>query len=484
MIILDVRNIYETRIGKFVPPEDIECLDPQIRQYSDLPQWIDSNAERLRNKSILMYCTGGVRCEMASAYIKKKGSGFQNVFQLSGGIQRYLETFPDGGFFKGKNFVFDHRVAVPSVCPDILGACTKCGVPFDDYTSRVRCSHCRMLVLVCNDCQARLVSEGQPQTQLCEICTANKSVKNCDLNNQLVLTSNGMCPDKAVHLEKSNESTNRHISAGCTDLRVSANGAVRRKLRILCLHGFRQSASSLKGRLAAFTKKLKGFAEFVFIDAPHEVPLIVTNAKENDYGQSTSRCQTAGKMPGKKFAWLVTPEMTSRTSSAVLVSDTILMSRNERGFDKDQYKRQTLGWISSLRKLEEVFNDQGRFDGVLGFSQGAAVAASLCISSESTLQEKSSIKFRFAILCSGFISPASEMQDLMAHVSLPLKCPSLHIYADSGGHDRQIVNTDSMQLKALFDPGTAMVLTHNLGHILPSHRDDMEKVKQFLSQFI
>ncbi|MCH88118.1 rhodanese-like domain-containing protein 6, partial [Trifolium medium] len=58
------------------------------------------------------YCTGGIRCEMASAYIRSKGAGFENVFQLFGGIQRYLEQFPDGGYFKGKNFVFDHRVVL------------------------------------------------------------------------------------------------------------------------------------------------------------------------------------------------------------------------------------------------------------------------------------------------------------------------------------------------------------------------------------
>ncbi|MCO5569358.1 hypothetical protein L7F22_023070 [Adiantum nelumboides] len=167
LVILDVRNIYETRIGKFVPPEGVDFLDPQIRQYSDLPQWIDSNAEILQNKNILMYCTGGVRCEMASGYLKMKGEGFQNVFQLSGGIQRYLEAFPDGGFFKGKNFVFDHRIAVPSSCPEVLGRCLHCGVLWDDYSSRFRCSQCRMLVLVCKDCQV-----GGDQTSRIEIGNA------------------------------------------------------------------------------------------------------------------------------------------------------------------------------------------------------------------------------------------------------------------------------------------------------------------------
>lgn len=105
LVLLDARNLYETRIGKFHAP-NVETLDPQVRQYSDFSSWIDDRTEQLKGKNILMYCTGGIRCEMASAYIKSKGAGFENVFQLFGGIQRYLEQFPDGVFFfKGKNFV-------------------------------------------------------------------------------------------------------------------------------------------------------------------------------------------------------------------------------------------------------------------------------------------------------------------------------------------------------------------------------------------
>ncbi|XWS57413.1 hypothetical protein CRYUN_Cryun09bG0172100 [Craigia yunnanensis] len=108
LVLLDARNLYETRIDKFHAPS-VETLDPGIRQYSDLSSWIDDNSEQLTGKHVLMYCTGGISCEMASAYIRSKGVGFENVFQLFGGMQRYLEQFPDGGFFREKNFVFDHR---------------------------------------------------------------------------------------------------------------------------------------------------------------------------------------------------------------------------------------------------------------------------------------------------------------------------------------------------------------------------------------
>lgn len=166
VVVLDARNVYETRIGKFNVP-NVKTLDPEIRQYSDLPSWIDKHAEQLHGKSILMYCTGGIRCEMASAYIRSKGEGFENVFQLYGGIQRYLEQFPDGGYFEGKNFVFDHRISVGSLKENILGACLICGSSFDDYSSRCRCSHCRMLVLVCPTCQ------DSTEEYACELCQKN-----------------------------------------------------------------------------------------------------------------------------------------------------------------------------------------------------------------------------------------------------------------------------------------------------------------------
>ncbi|GJP53805.1 hypothetical protein CLOM_g12939 [Closterium sp. NIES-68] len=154
MVVLDTRNVYETRIGRFVPPEGVAFIDPCIRQFSDLPAWVDRHEEELKNKTVLMYCTGGVRCESATAYLRSKGPGFQDVVQLSGGIVRYLEAFPDGGFFRGKNFVFDHRLAVPPAAPQqaTIGACCLCEKPFDDYSGRKRCVACRMLLLVCPSC--------------------------------------------------------------------------------------------------------------------------------------------------------------------------------------------------------------------------------------------------------------------------------------------------------------------------------------------
>ncbi|CAK8572539.1 unnamed protein product [Lathyrus sativus] len=177
LVLLDARNLYETRIGKFHAP-NVETLDPQVRQYSDLSSWIDDRSEQLKGKNILMYCTGGIRCEMASAYIRTKGAGFENVFQLFGGIQRYLEQFPDGGFFKGKNFVFDHRISVGgSEASSTIGTCLICQCSFDDYSSRCRCTYCRMLVLVCESCQ------NESALYVCELCQKQgKAVGSKQLN--------------------------------------------------------------------------------------------------------------------------------------------------------------------------------------------------------------------------------------------------------------------------------------------------------------
>lgn len=192
LLLLDARNLYETRIGKFDKP-GVDTLDPGIRQYSDLGSWIDGNSERLRGKRVLMYCTGGIRCEMASAYIRSKGAGFENVFQLYGGIQRYLDQFPDGGFFRGKNFVFDHRISVGSSDANIMGACLLCSSPFDDYSSRCRCSYCRMLVLVCDSCQQK----GSDQ-YACELCQKQRKAVRPILSDDYdsSISSNDLCTNK------------------------------------------------------------------------------------------------------------------------------------------------------------------------------------------------------------------------------------------------------------------------------------------------
>ncbi|XP_024545346.1 rhodanese-like domain-containing protein 6 isoform X2 [Selaginella moellendorffii] len=432
-VVLDARNIYETRIGKFCPPPGIAFLDPKIRQYSDLPAWIDEHAEQLRNKSVLMYfflsrffhscvicfcvccryCTGGVRCEMASAYIRSKGEEFENVYQLSGGIQRYLEAFPEGGYFHGKNFVFDHRISVPSLQDKTVGCCYSCKSPYDDYTPRLRCSMCRMLVLLCESCKASV-------PYLCELCAAN-----------------------------------RHSSEPVESGRDKCS-----KLRILCLHGFRQNASNLKGRLASLSKKLRRTAEFVFIDAPHELPLLYQLLEDETRREPTAQ-------PHKKFAWLTDPDGPK--------ASTQTWTPVQKSFDPMQYQKQTSGWSESWEYLGQVLADRGPFDGVLGFSQGAAVAAIL-----SSLKDAGLIDIKFVVLCSGFVSPVLEQQVLGGLID----CPSLHIFSGKTGNDRQIACTESERLAGKFRPGSRMVVRHDSGHIVPTRPDYLEQYAEFFKKFL
>ncbi|KAL3515922.1 hypothetical protein ACH5RR_022824 [Cinchona calisaya] len=453
LILLDARNLYETRIGKF-QTLNVETLDPQIRQYSDLPSWIDDNSEQLRGNRILMYCTGGIRCEMASAYIRSKGVGFENVFQLYGGIQRYLEQYPDGGFFKGKNFVFDHRVSVGSLSSGVLGSCLLCGSSYDNYSSRSRCKYCRMLVLICDGCRKKI------PTYICELCQKN-----------------GKCFESVSEMEDDNtlESEPAEVEVVSTSNQIRrpsslsfVNGSrTSRTLRILCLHGFRQNASGFKGRAGSLAKKLKSLAELVFVDAPHELPFIYRPclSEQNDTASFSQSCPS--KVCSKKFAWLVSPDYQGKSDGGWAVANV--------SFDLLQYRQQTQGFDVSLAYLKTVFSQAGPFDGILGFSQGAAMAALLC----SQLGKlKDDIDFRFVILCSGFAINMEEFRQGS------INFPSLHIFGNDKGMDRQIDCQASRQLASLFEDGCSEIIEHDLGHIIPTLSPHIEKTKDFLQRFL
>ncbi|XP_010898736.1 thiosulfate sulfurtransferase/rhodanese-like domain-containing protein 2 [Esox lucius] len=145
-ILLDCRNFYESKIGKFS-----QCLAPNIRKFSYFPDYIDQNLNLFRDKKVLMYCTGGIRCERGSAYLRSKDV-CKEVYQLKGGIHKYLEQFPEG-FYRGKLFVFDERYAI-SANKDIISECMYCNSPWDQY--QLCSTHfCFQLVLSCSACRQR-----------------------------------------------------------------------------------------------------------------------------------------------------------------------------------------------------------------------------------------------------------------------------------------------------------------------------------------
>lgn len=144
LVILDTRNDYESRIGKFT-----NAMIPPLKSFRDFPRYIEDNLEKFKGKEVLMYCTGGIRCERATAVLNVKKVA-KAVYQIQGGICRYVEKYPDG-FFRGKNYVFDDRIALP-VNDDILTDCDVCHRPADTYTNCMNTA-CNKQFVACAQCR-------------------------------------------------------------------------------------------------------------------------------------------------------------------------------------------------------------------------------------------------------------------------------------------------------------------------------------------
>ena len=143
LVIIDCRNNYEWKIGAFEG-----AIKPDVNSFREFPEWVDQNKEALKDKQVLIYCTGGIRCERASSYLKQE-TGAKKVFQIQGGIHRYVEQYPEG-FFRGKNYVFDGRVGV-RINDDILGTCKLCDKPSDEYTN-CKNAECNDHFIYCQNC--------------------------------------------------------------------------------------------------------------------------------------------------------------------------------------------------------------------------------------------------------------------------------------------------------------------------------------------
>lgn len=150
VIVVDARNDYEYDIGHFR-----NAIRPDIKAFRELPQWVEQNLQQYKDKKILTYCTGGIRCEKFSGYLLKQG--FKDVAQLHGGIIKYGQD-PDvkGKLFDGKCYVFDQRIAVPINQTEnvIVGRCYHCGKPEDRY---VNCANpeCNLQHICCHECEHR-----------------------------------------------------------------------------------------------------------------------------------------------------------------------------------------------------------------------------------------------------------------------------------------------------------------------------------------
>lgn len=186
-VLIDCRNTKEWQIGHFPG-----APDPATTTFNQFPTWVQQNSQNLANKKVLMYCTGGIRCEKASAFIRSKVPSVQEVRHLQGGIHKYLDKFgedPDKCLWKGKNFVFDGRGAhaTASKKDEVVGKCLYCTSPYDTFQPGCVCTVCREPTLVCFDCRPN-IREYHCQNHLhmreCYFTDLSPYSKN-ELENQL-----------------------------------------------------------------------------------------------------------------------------------------------------------------------------------------------------------------------------------------------------------------------------------------------------------
>lgn len=143
--ILDARNAYESQIGAFKG-----AIKPKIKTFKDIKKELE---QLPKDQPVMTYCTGDIRCEYLSAYMKHKG--FKDVYHLDGGIVKYGEAYGDEGHWEGKCYVFDKRMklAFSDQSKDI-GACVHCGKPTSEQINCADLS-CNKQFVVCEDCQAK-----------------------------------------------------------------------------------------------------------------------------------------------------------------------------------------------------------------------------------------------------------------------------------------------------------------------------------------
>lgn len=149
VIVIDGRNDYEYDIGHFR-----NAIRPDVQSFREFPEWIRENLSEHKDKTILTYCTGGIRCEKLTGFMLKEG--FQDVAQLDGGIVTYgKDPEVQGRLFDGKCYVFDERISVPINRTDediVVGKCHHCGKPEDRY---INCDNdaCHLQHICCEECE-------------------------------------------------------------------------------------------------------------------------------------------------------------------------------------------------------------------------------------------------------------------------------------------------------------------------------------------
>jgi UPF0176 protein len=149
----DGRNAFEAEIGRFK-----NAVVPDVATTGDFIAELDSGKyDHLKNKPVVTYCTGGIRCEVLSSLMVARG--FNDVYQIKGGIVRYGETFGHAGLWEGSLYVFDKRMTIDfSDDAKVLGSCEKCSSPTSSFFNCANLA-CRKLILLCTDCGTNVAND-------------------------------------------------------------------------------------------------------------------------------------------------------------------------------------------------------------------------------------------------------------------------------------------------------------------------------------
>ena len=217
-IVVDFRNHYESEIGHFKG-----AITPDVETFREsLPIINEQLKEFKEDKNLVMYCTGGIRCEKASAYFKHQG--FKNVFQLEGGIINYAKQIKEENIeskFIGKNFVFDHRLG-ERITDDIVSQCHQCGKPCDNHTN---CENegCHLLFIQCDECKTAMENCCSSECQeiihmpLVEQVKLRRGVKNGNMifrkgkSDKLSFKNSGELSDKSLAVAQKPEDIRKKI---------------------------------------------------------------------------------------------------------------------------------------------------------------------------------------------------------------------------------------------------------------------------------
>ncbi len=146
-VVVDARNDYEYNVGRFKG-----AINPDIKTFREFPK-LAEKLEEYKDKKVVMYCTGGIRCEKASAYLVQ--NGFKEVLQLKDGIIKFCQDYPNS-FWEGSCFVFDKRLVSNIEGTKPITNCSVCSMPCDLYKN-CRNVNCDNLTIICLDCQDKLV---------------------------------------------------------------------------------------------------------------------------------------------------------------------------------------------------------------------------------------------------------------------------------------------------------------------------------------